>query len=50
MNNRKLRDSNSIMRGSARNLQELGSLRDSGTLEAAMNDFSIKKNKRIQGV
>lgn len=47
MNNRKMRDSSSILRGSARNLQELGSLRDSGTLEAAMNDFSIKKNKRI---
>jgi len=25
-------------------------LRDSGGLEAAMNDFSIKKNKRVAGV
>lgn len=50
MNNRNLRDSKSHMRGSAKNLQELGSLRDSGSLEAAMNDFSIKKNKRVNGV
>ena len=50
MNNRKLRDSNSHMRGSAKNLQDLGSLRDSGSLEAAMNDFNIKKQKRINGV
>lgn len=50
MNNRKLRDSQSHMRGSAKNLQDLGSLRDSGSLEAAMNEFSIKKQKRINGV
>lgn len=52
MNNRKLRDSSSHMRGSAKNLQELGSLRDSGSLEAAMNDFNLKKTnkQRIHGV
>jgi len=50
MNNRKMRDSNSVLRGSAKNLQEIGSLRNSGSLESAMNDFSIKKNKRIHGV
>lgn len=50
MNNRGLRDSNSHMRGSAKNLQDLGSLRDSNSLEAAMNDFTVKKNKRINGV
>lgn len=48
--NRNLRDSNSQMRGSAKNLKELGSLRDSGSIETALNDFSIKKNKRINGV
>ncbi len=48
--NRKLRESNSQLRGSAKNLQELGRLRDSGSLEAAMNDFSIKKSKRVNGV
>lgn len=47
---RNLRDSHSHMRGSAKNLKELGSLRDSGSMEAAMNDFSIKKGKRINGV
>ena len=50
MNNRGLRGSDSQMRGSAKNLQDLNSLRDSGSLEAAMNDFSIKKNKRVNGV
>ena len=49
MNNRNLRDNN--MRGSAKNLQETGQgLRDSGSLEAAMNGFSIKKTKRVNGV
>lgn len=33
MNNRNLRDSTSHMRGSAKNLKELGSLRDSGSME-----------------
>jgi len=46
MNNRNLRDSSSHMRGSAKNLKELGSLRDSGSLEAAMNDFNIKKTNK----
>jgi len=50
MNNRKLRESTSHLRGSAKNLQDLNRLRDSGSLEAAMNDFSIKKNKRVNGV
>lgn len=50
MNNRKMMDNDSKLRGSAKNLLELGSLRDSGSLEAAMNDFSIKKGKRINGV
>ena len=50
MNQRGMRDSKSHMRGSAKNLKELSSLRDSGSLEAAMNDFSIKKQKRINGV
>jgi len=51
MNSRALRDSNSHMRGSAKNLLELGSLRESGSLEQAMNDFSIKKKQtRINGV
>ena len=39
------------MRGSAKNLLEMGSLRESGSLEQAMNDFSIKKKQtRINGV
>ena len=46
-----LRDSQSHMRGSAKNLLEMGSLRESGSLEQAMNDFSIKKKQtRINGV
>ena len=39
------------MRGSAKNLLELGTLRESGSLEQAMNDFSIKKKQtRVNGV
>lgn len=51
MNKRALRDSQSHMRGSAKNLLELGSLRESGSMEKAVNDFSIKKKQtRINGV
>ena len=51
MNNRALRDSQSHMRGSAKNLLEIGSLRESGSIEQAMNDFSIKKKQtRVNGV
>lgn len=52
LNKRHLRESGSQLRGSAKNLQDLGSLRDSGGLEAALNDFSMNKknHKRINGV
>jgi len=50
MNNRNLRDSDSYLRGSAKNLQDVGSLRDSANMENGVN-FSLKKNKRNnQGV
>lgn len=46
-NKRHLRDSDSHLRGSAKNLKELGSLRDSSSFENGGQDFSIKKNKRV---
>ena len=52
MNNRSLRDAESHLRGSHKNLAETGKLlRESGGIESVINDFNIKrKNTRIHGV
>lgn len=52
MNNRSLRDAESHLRGSHKNLAESGKLlRESGGIESVINDFNLKrKNTRIHGV
>ena len=49
MNNRKLRESGSMLRGSAKDLKDF-SIRDSVSLEQPATDYSLKKSKRIHGV
>ena len=52
MNNRSLREAESHLRGSHKNLPETGKLlRESGGIESILNDFNIKKkNTRVNGV